>query len=667
MSMVREENMATTNRVIAERELLLQAWECIASERDLIYLSGPLTTGRRFVDWYLANGKSIPVNSRRYRDLHEKHVIAPNSKEIREMINALRVRFNHTILSPTAIRIPHWSQNDYRDLWEMVFDRFVRTVVLLPGWQYSAGASQEAYFAYKHQLDVITPDGASVDAQAASSLVSKSHEFIVKNGVPIQLGEVARLFDELVANRTVLFAKALSDERRKDEILFELGNRANIAQFISFAPTHGRAKKAYMQLSGIPQCYEFATTTDAIGHLIDNCGERMVNVRTFSDYNGNDGSKPFVYGLASAEEAAAVVHNFIELGLYVIVNETIDIHDSGVSGVVMGDVIEFSPDDLPRAVEKPGVCSLPRLLGIDLLNIVYGFRPSLDVPHCSRVEFSIHPKRRGLRNEHTILWEQNDLRGDGIRPLWDWPNRFSKFIGDKVFGLLVAHLIGLKVPRSIVISRRVAPFLFGDLTGSNETWFRTCPGDQVPGRFTTTHSWVDPFELMCTEDPKNAWIASVISQKSVSAQFSGAFIVKSDGTPRIQGVSGWGDRYMKGEVGPGELPHAVQQSVRDVYEIASSYLGPVRFEWVFDGSRAWIVQLHKGGTESLREWIVPGTATRWVTFDATAGGENKLEKLRDLLGGISGDTGLMIRGHVGMTSHIADVVRKAGIPARLIN
>ena len=50
----------------------------------------------------------------------------------------------------------------------------------------------------------------------------------------------------------------------------------------------------------------------------------------------------------------------------------------------------------------------------------------------------------------------------------DWPNRFSRFIGDKVFGLLVADLIGLDVPRATVLARRIGPFVFGRRTGSRD-------------------------------------------------------------------------------------------------------------------------------------------------------------------------------------------------------
>ena len=82
-----------------------------------------------------------------------------------------------------------------------------------------------------------------------------------------------------------------------------------------------------------------------------------------------------------------------------------------------------------------------------------------------------------------------------------WPNAFSRRLGDKAFGLLIAHLVGLNVPRATVVSRWVAPFTFGDSTGTGEIWMRTCPTEPVPGYFSTRFGWTDPVRLLEAEDP----------------------------------------------------------------------------------------------------------------------------------------------------------------------
>jgi hypothetical protein len=60
-----------------------------------------------------------------------------------------------------------------------------------------------------------------------------------------------------------------------------------------------------------------------------------------------------------------------------------------------------------------------------------------------RVEFSIHPLKRGVRRDHTIIWEMEKAEPIHLAGDVDWPNRFSQLIGDKAFGLLVANGLGL--------------------------------------------------------------------------------------------------------------------------------------------------------------------------------------------------------------------------------
>ena len=190
---------------------------------------------------------------------------------------------------------------------------------------------------------------------------------------------------------------------------------------------------------------------------------------------------------------------------------------------ILGDVIEFASGDTPRCVEKPGTLSLPRTVALAMLQRVYGFAPVLTTGQW-RVEFSIHPLPRGYRQEHTILWEAERETAMQRAPRPRWPNHFSRLLGDKAFGLLLADCFGFPVPSTTVIGRKCAPFTFGRSTGTGETWIRTCPREPVPGKFTTLRGWTDPFKLLDQEDPEGRELASVLSQEGVRAAFSGASI-----------------------------------------------------------------------------------------------------------------------------------------------
>lgn len=446
----------------------------------------------------------------------------------------------------------------------------------------------------------------------------------------------------------------------KDTILDQLAAKANIAQFVSFSPN---LQQRYARIHGYEANYTFASLNDAIEVIIAQSPESSVNIRSFDPNNPKN--RDFIYGLKNINEIQSAVKRLASQGLYTIVNETIDICDGGVSGVLIGDVIEFAPDDTPRCVEKPGTAAFPRQLGLNFLEIVYGFKPKLNYASDIRVEFSIHPLRRGFLHDHTIIWELENVGINHSTAEVYWPNRFSRFIGDKVFGLIIAHLLELPVPETIVFGRRVAPFRFGKTTGNAEVWIRTCPSVQVPGKFTTQRGWCDPFQLMATEDPQGDMIASIIAQAGIDATYSGGLVVteKTDNEEIIiEGTPGFGEKFMTGQKKRSVLPDEIIVSVKALYNQVFAKLGPVRMEWVADSKQIWLVQLHCGATKSSGSTIYPGNVPFYHTFEVERG----LEELRNLISTIQNkEEGIILVGDVGITSHLGDVLRRAEIPSRI--
>jgi hypothetical protein len=449
----------------------------------------------------------------------------------------------------------------------------------------------------------------------------------------------------------------------KDSILNDLADKANIAQFISFAPTK---EQRFSHINEIEPNKPFESLEQAIAILIEKSSEKRVNVRSFDPEQPK--GHPFKYGLTKVSEVVDAINANSSLNLYSIVNETIDTHDGGISGVALGNVMEFTPEDTPKGVEKEGACILPRTMGIRLLSIVYGFEPQLNFESDIRVEFSIHPMRRGIKMENTIIWELEKFDGNYNTESVEisWPNNFSRKIGDKAFGLIIASQIGLPVPKTTVISRSIAPFTFGENTGSSEVWIRTAPIVRTPGKFSTFKGWHDPFKLMNDEDPENNQIASILSQQSVNSVYSGSMLTSKDHTPFIEGTKGAGDTFMVGQAEVVEIPNQVKEKIAFFFDIAYSKLGPIEMEWVFDGNSVWIVQLHKSKFLQASEFIiVEGEPEVFTEFKV----EDGLEKLREMISEVKDggkNIGIKIIGNIGITSHMGDVLRKANIPSVII-
>jgi hypothetical protein len=446
----------------------------------------------------------------------------------------------------------------------------------------------------------------------------------------------------------------------KDESLDALAAHGNVAQFVSFRPTPAGLEQRFSRIAGEAPNAKWPSSRDAVEHLLARSPEGTVNIRSFKPEDPR--SREFIYGIATLDEAIEHLDRLSRENLFLIVNETVDVSDGGISGVIQGGIVEFAPDDTPRCVEKPGVASLPQAMGLDLLTTVYGFAPEVTVGPADRVEFSIHPRPRGCKGTHTLLWERETGLSGTSAPSLSWPNRFSKHIGDKLFGLLMADAMGALVPQTLAIGRRIAPFSFGTPTGTTEVWTRTCPVTPRPGLYTTVKGWTDPFHLLSAEDSDGTAIASLLCQQAVPASYSGAAIVGRDGELIIEGKRGEGDRLMLGTSLPEPLPQSIVSAVSAAHAALSDRLGAVRIEWVHDGSRVWILQLHRGATDTGGDVLVPGEAAHW--FDI--GAQQPLAEIRAALESLPEGAGVQIIGDIGLTSHVADVVRKRGRPARLI-
>jgi hypothetical protein len=401
----------------------------------------------------------------------------------------------------------------------------------------------------------------------------------------------------------------------------------------------------------------FRSIGAACSALLERSEEGALNIRSFKP--GATKGNPLLTNIKSAAEAESAIAGLSNNGFFTIANEVIPINDGGVSGVVVGNVFEFAPDDTPKCVDAAGVASLPKAEGMRMIEHVYGFRPRLEYDQDLRVEFSVHPMRRGFRREHTIIWEVEHTPIVREASIGKWPNRFSKHIGDKAYGLLIAHVLGLSVPQTLVVGRRVAPFTFGQRTGTLETWIRTCPRTPLAGKYPTAFGWEDPFAMLCQCDPQGEMLASVLAQESVDFVYSGAALTAETGVI-IEGKLGRGDAFMLGEAASVQLPVPVQDAVTAVHKSITQRLRSVKFEWVWDGDRVWVVQLHRRAKGISRAIVYAGNPEKYVTFRT----EDGLERLRDLIADLVGkNIGVVLAGDVGVTSHLGDLLREARIPS----
>lgn len=645
---------------------------------EITYVSTPINTGEKFISWYSSIGKILVENSKEYDDGKYRNVIEPNMRSAKEYIKRIRKITNKVVIDPTTFedRTLKWNQDDFYNFWSNVIKELVNEVIFLDGWEYSIGCCYELVAAIEKKINIYSQDMNTLTIDECITKLNNSVDIYLSNGLKqgIKIKEILEKVEKYNTNVVNKFMQDSGKEQMKDEKLDNLiiNKVSNIAQFVSFEP-NPNLKTRFIHINDFDNNNELSNK-EIIEKLILSAPSKAVNIRSFSR-KAMKGNK-LVYNKV-IDDIDEILETIKENSLdnkYSIVNENIDINDCGVSGVVLGEVIEFSPEDTPKCVEKEGICSLPREIGLKILRNVYGFSPDINFDNNYRVEFSIHPSRQGVKKQHTIIWEYEYYEKVDYQRKISWPNNFSRFIGDKVFGLLIADSLGIMVPKTTVISRKIAPFTFGIATGLNEKWIRTCPIKKEPGKFYTGSNWIDPFKLMSEEEAKGSSelnIASIISQDSVEALYSGAsFVTEYEKNDLIEGVSGNGDKFMVGEQNKLELPTEIIEAVMTLNSKIRSFhteLGDVSVEWVYDGNTVWLVQLNqlKGDgkyNNSERNVIVHGYPSHYEKVfvrDGLDSLRSKIDLLKDK------NLGIELIGDIGVTSHFGDLLRLANIPSIL--
>lgn len=645
----------------------LAMWEAerhlTPSIRTSVYISTPITTGPIFIKWLHEKGQYLSPDSDAYETSLKAEVILPNIQRATSVIELLRWHHTGLIISPTGLEVPGWSQSSYHNFWTNVLSRYAQRAIFLNGWEYSSGCTIEFEIAQKHGIDC-------VDEELRTISIAKGLGLIQDAILQIQaVGGTAASLEESSKKLHKYISHSVHNDRKlyKDEVLDHIACTANVAQFVSFAPGSSLQQR-FCRINGYRPNHKFNSPEEAISALLHNATGKKVNIRSYSPETPE--GNPFIKQLGSVDEVMSNIRILAEdKYLYTIINEVIDECDGGVSGVSHRGIIEFAPDTTPRCVDDPEIETtvFPFEIGMTILKTIYGFEPDLKGREGSRVEFSIHPKPSGWRKRHTIIWQLEQRPREKIETSIQWPNRFSRMLGDKTYGLILASSAGFSVPLTMVFSRRLFPFIFGESTGSSEKITRTSPATKEPGYYLSARGWYDPYavlegHILAPEErkwtPLPAPLSSVLIQQVIPAKYSGRALYSGSDKIEIRGVAGKGDAFMLGEQEHEILPNEVILNVNDTLIKMNQLIGPCNIEWVFDGSTVWIVQVNNAKLKDLK--IDIDSKTEWVTFIYS---KNSIEDFRKKVIELRGtDKGINVIGKVSPLSHLGEIAEIYDVP-----
>jgi hypothetical protein len=173
------------------------AFASVVEGRTAIYVSSPLTTGRRAFEWHLKKrGSQTQPRLADSNDFHEK-VIEPNRVEAAAFVRKLREDRSRVIIDPTAMNdLAEWTQADYRVFWGRVIELYAAVVVFRDGWMFSSGCVYEFFVAWSSRAQLLSEDFAPLSVDQGRSLIAEALEVTREKGASTDfLGAVLDALD----------------------------------------------------------------------------------------------------------------------------------------------------------------------------------------------------------------------------------------------------------------------------------------------------------------------------------------------------------------------------------------------------------------------------------------------------------------------------------------
>jgi hypothetical protein len=160
---------------------LVQAIACVVDGKTATYVSGPITTGPHFINWYVQTGFRLTHGSSAYVDALRREVVSVNQTKIEEVARQTR-RTGRVVIEPATLEVSGWGQTDYVSFWLKVIDAFARELVMVPQWQYSLGCGAEFRHAISTGVVVRDNKGEFIDEETGMNMILEAARDIEARG-----------------------------------------------------------------------------------------------------------------------------------------------------------------------------------------------------------------------------------------------------------------------------------------------------------------------------------------------------------------------------------------------------------------------------------------------------------------------------------------------------
>ena len=168
------------NSIITQQSQMLKAMACTLEREGCVYLSGPITTGKRFLDWHIQIGRGIFAYPDKYKATLRSDVIEKNETAIFSLAKKIRDNNKFSVIEPGSLVMKNWTQQDYITFWVRVLEEFATSVYMLDGWQFSAGCTTEFRFAISRNILTFSECGVPISPEIGEGMIGLAVEEIRK-------------------------------------------------------------------------------------------------------------------------------------------------------------------------------------------------------------------------------------------------------------------------------------------------------------------------------------------------------------------------------------------------------------------------------------------------------------------------------------------------------
>jgi len=183
-----------------EVEVLFSLLDCVIPQREAVYASSEVFTGKRFYDLCLDNeARTADELQKKLGDQYRTVLLRKNTEKGLDFATRLRDLGHKTVLMPAAFNAgplklgQNWSGKQYKDFWSLVVAKKCHIVYMNEGWQFSEACVFDYLSGVKAGKRVLDHVGNPLILESARKMLATAVARLEEFGF-----EVPKLHDALV-------------------------------------------------------------------------------------------------------------------------------------------------------------------------------------------------------------------------------------------------------------------------------------------------------------------------------------------------------------------------------------------------------------------------------------------------------------------------------------